>query len=826
MENQNTKKVLSECSNTQCNLYLGCGNSINSMKKMDYLITRGSSDAPAANIISESLNSVGSTLINHQSSTMNDTSDWTTARRKSEVKTNVEIANSQVIPSRDFSDCTAADYGITPEFFTKQCKEESKNILKKLRRRSAIGARGSPENESLIRYIAQQRRMRMQETVLQSSPFQHRNTLLKDKIAAFQSSFKPLEETEEKALHIQTASNTRLHEQSKLSQVWSLEDKSNAFEENLNNKFMNGDDISADIQMHSTRFPSWEPFLSGTNVVSKAILLSPANAVESTSVSLVASPSMGISKSECGAQSTNKELSRNGTSQDSRKKVRFSEKQSLEIFDESKPPITPVDKGHLFSNSLRSVLKKAPVKISPEGLKDLQGSSEEVATPIFPGTSYLKETKNNSPDHQAPLIRTTRTSAKRKCVAKAEEKNLATKTEAKNQPGKFQKAKTSTKPKKAPASQQGKKRKGKKKEQKALYGQRETVSKKPLLSPILEATEDASFFSSYPNTPTLEASTSDDSLSDLPAKFINEIAEDKKSPLHAIKEDSHCQHSSLDLREEDSIPSSFLQLQDLTLNNRKQLLPGYLPEKNPPGKLKSSLNGNEQVVGSDCLSSGAEVQLAELLNMCGTSKNIKAKGASFFTVDFEAELMSESNQVNFERIPRNSRRLTGDFLNTEDLQSQSPGNGAGVPGGNLGGLPPCSLTADDTALLNHLCSIEEKSATKKVRRSMRGRKDAESEGLAWIQIPADDFLGQVPLESGCKVQRRLSSSGPQESTHAVISPSGSRRRRSFCVLGAGKDQSVAFHIQRNRRASLGYKSDRCHRKTSEMKKFLKNQPTL
>ncbi|KAM6432475.1 cell division cycle-associated protein 2 isoform 2-T3 [Liasis olivaceus] len=517
MENQNTTKVLSECSNTQRNLYLGHGNLTNSMKKMDYLFTRGSSGAPVANVctstvISESVNTVGSTLMNNHSGTMNDTNDLTTAKRKSEVKTNIDIANSQVTPSRDFSDSTAADYGITPEFFTKQCKEESKNILKKFRRRSTIGARGSPENNSLIQYIAQQRRMKTQETLSQFSPFQHQNTLLKDKIAAFQSSFKSLEETEEKAIHIHITSNTRPHEPSELGQAQSLEDKNNVFEENLNNKFMNGDGVSADIQMLSTRFPSWEPLLSGTNIMSKAIPVSPVNTVESTSVSLVATPSMGISKSECDPQSVNKELSRNDTSQHSCKKVRFSEKQNLEIFDESKPPVTPVEKGHLFSNSLRSVLKKTPVKILPEGLKDLQGSSEEVATPICPGISDLEELKNNSPDYLAPSIRTTRTSAKRKCVVKAEEKNLATKIEAKNQPGKFQKAKTSMKSKKAPAAQHkfmGKRKRRGKKEQKALYGQRETILRKPLLSPILEAVEDASFFSSHSNTPTLNVSTSD-----------------------------------------------------------------------------------------------------------------------------------------------------------------------------------------------------------------------------------------------------------------------------------------------------------------------------
>ncbi|XP_058050617.1 cell division cycle-associated protein 2 isoform X2 [Ahaetulla prasina] len=699
---------------------------------------------------------------------------------------------------------------LTQSFLQARVKE-FKHVLRKLRRRSTIGARGSPENDFLIKYSAWQRRMKAQETLSQSSPCQHWNTLLKDKISAFQSSFKALEETEEKAVHIPSTSNTRLHEQSTLSQTWSPEDTNNAFEENLNDKCMNGDVISVDTQMHSPRFSSWKPLLSGTNVMSKAVLVSPVNAVESTRVSLLATPSTGKSKSESGED---KELSRSDTSQPSSKKVRFSETQSLETFDESKPPITPVGKGHSFPNSLRSVLKKTPVKIVAEGLKDLQESPGEMATPICTGSFEPEERKTNSPDRQAPLTRTTRNSAKRKCVVQAEEKNLAIKTEAQNQVSKLQKAKTSTKSKKNPAVQPkvaGKKRRREKKkqEQKVFYGPRERVSKKPLLSPILEISENASSCFSYPNTPTLNVFTSDDSLSDLHAKFIDETAEDKKSLPYTVGVDCHDQHSSP--QEEDGLASSFVQLQELALNNRKQWLPGCVSEKISPEKLKSSLNGNEQVVGSDCLSGRTEMQLVELLNICGPSKNIKAKENSFFTVDFATEVMSESNGVNFERSPKSSRRLMEDFLSTEGAESKSPGNSTGVPGGNLGGLPPCSWTADDIALLNHF--EENRNVTKKVRRSMRGLKDAEGVGLAWVEI-------------SCKVPKRLSSAGPQESKHAASSPYGPKRRRSFCALNAEKDQGVTVNVQRNRRASLGYKSDCHYRKNFEMSTFLQNQPTL
>ncbi|NXF75268.1 CDCA2 protein, partial [Sclerurus mexicanus] len=59
----------------------------------------------------------------------------------------------------DFATVTIADFGIAPGSFTKGWKGNSPTLLK-FRRRSTIGLRGSPENNSLIRYLAQQRSSR------------------------------------------------------------------------------------------------------------------------------------------------------------------------------------------------------------------------------------------------------------------------------------------------------------------------------------------------------------------------------------------------------------------------------------------------------------------------------------------------------------------------------------------------------------------------------------------------------------------------------------------------------------------------------------------
>ncbi|NXK85406.1 CDCA2 protein, partial [Formicarius rufipectus] len=64
---------------------------------------------------------------------------------------------------------------------------------------STIGLRGSPENNSLIRYLAQQRSTRQREALPEVCPYKHANVRpLKDRMEAFQTSFESLQEAEVK----------------------------------------------------------------------------------------------------------------------------------------------------------------------------------------------------------------------------------------------------------------------------------------------------------------------------------------------------------------------------------------------------------------------------------------------------------------------------------------------------------------------------------------------------------------------------------------------------------------------------------------------------
>ncbi|XP_040270806.1 cell division cycle-associated protein 2 [Bufo bufo] len=101
----------------------------------------------------------------------------------------------------DFSTVTVENLDITSESFTTKCASDGKSpkSFYKHRRRSTIGVRGSPEMNFLIRQIALQRSNRKSEPEPEGNPFSSpRNSVLREKIAAFRNAFQAVEETEGK----------------------------------------------------------------------------------------------------------------------------------------------------------------------------------------------------------------------------------------------------------------------------------------------------------------------------------------------------------------------------------------------------------------------------------------------------------------------------------------------------------------------------------------------------------------------------------------------------------------------------------------------------
>ncbi|NXC70583.1 CDCA2 protein, partial [Anhinga anhinga] len=91
---------------------------------------------------------------------LEDECSLTPTRDKAEEKSDCGISEKQRNKNVDFATVTIAGFGITPESFNKQSTPESSPTSLKFRRRSTIGLRGSPENNTLVRYLAQQRHNR------------------------------------------------------------------------------------------------------------------------------------------------------------------------------------------------------------------------------------------------------------------------------------------------------------------------------------------------------------------------------------------------------------------------------------------------------------------------------------------------------------------------------------------------------------------------------------------------------------------------------------------------------------------------------------------
>ncbi|NXL42354.1 CDCA2 protein, partial [Podilymbus podiceps] len=121
---------------------------------------------------------------------------------------------------------------------------------------STIGLRGSPENNTLIQYLAQQRSSRQKEAFTQQvSPFKRENArLLKDKIDAFQTSFKSAQEAERETGSSGLSQNkVPLMKERNLDQ-WSekfMSDKSGAdLKENLTSSSKSDTKICAILSSH------------------------------------------------------------------------------------------------------------------------------------------------------------------------------------------------------------------------------------------------------------------------------------------------------------------------------------------------------------------------------------------------------------------------------------------------------------------------------------------------------------------------------------------------------------------------------------------------
>ncbi|XP_050766196.1 cell division cycle-associated protein 2 isoform X2 [Gymnogyps californianus] len=314
-------------------------------------------------------------------------------RDKAEEKSDCGISEKQRKKPIDFATVTIAEFGIT-QSFTKRSIGKSPTSLK-FRRRSAIGVRGSPENNTLIRYLAQQRSNRQKEAFTQVSPFKHENVRsLKDKIDAFQTSFKSVQEAEGET------GFSGLSQVNDASQEAGCSQNKVPFtkERNLDQwseKFMSdnsGADLKEKLRQNLTSSSKSDTKIcailsscqDGTvtepaPAVSKEWIYEQHNPIESLEAVLIRD--ILETGHDFSSDHIAEDVRSNVISDLSRRKVSFAEELSLQIFDESKPPITPpitpLQTGnislseHTQSGShLRSVLKKTPMKQLMDSMKE------------------------------------------------------------------------------------------------------------------------------------------------------------------------------------------------------------------------------------------------------------------------------------------------------------------------------------------------------------------------------------------------------------------------------------------------------------------------
>ncbi|XP_014461934.2 cell division cycle-associated protein 2 isoform X1 [Alligator mississippiensis] len=298
----------------------------------------------------------------------------------------------------DFATVTVADFNITPESFTKQSTGQAKSSLK-FRRRSTIGVRGSPENNTLIRYLAEQKRNRQEDHLKQQgSPFDRQHVgSLKDRIHTFQSAFQSVQEDEGKdclsgLLQEERESQTVCHSQDKspflkrnewaqLNGELTSECKKIAYKESLKQDLCNSDKTFLGIQRCSIVSPPVEASVTVTTAtISTETAYAPPNITESACLSLKAIPSGNILKivqEDFSSGGSSENFRSNTTLQLRGKRVKFAEELSLQIFDKTMSPVTPLQKGNISTieqsqsgSSLRSVLKKTPIKHLMESVKE------------------------------------------------------------------------------------------------------------------------------------------------------------------------------------------------------------------------------------------------------------------------------------------------------------------------------------------------------------------------------------------------------------------------------------------------------------------------
>ncbi|XP_036606351.1 cell division cycle-associated protein 2 [Trichosurus vulpecula] len=296
----------------------------------------------------------------------------------------------------NFSTVTVEQLGITPESFVKN--SPGKSLLKKSRRRSTIGVRGSPETNLLIRYIAQQRSFKnasdsplveASPSIQQASPFRYRNgDSLRERISAFQSAFHQVKENEEKSEHsgpegeVQAADCTKNKspkrcDQPKLCGELPSKRRRISYQRDLKENIADGEKKLTDIQIcHIATFPDTNRTYTcetSTTDHSKESSCDLSVVAQSGCSVLKDTTLKSLSRGKEVAGCAEEERASDAASRHRGRRGQAEKELSTEASSDTMPPTAPAYKGDLSScesSFLRSVLKKTPVKLLLESLQE------------------------------------------------------------------------------------------------------------------------------------------------------------------------------------------------------------------------------------------------------------------------------------------------------------------------------------------------------------------------------------------------------------------------------------------------------------------------
>ncbi|XP_027557744.1 cell division cycle-associated protein 2 isoform X2 [Neopelma chrysocephalum] len=890
-----------------------------------------------------------------RSGSLGNDSCLTPERDKAEGKPDLGTSEEQREKPVDFATVTITEFGIAPESFTKRCKGNSPTSLK-FRRRSTIGLRGSPENNSLIRYLAQQRSKRQKEAFTQISPFKHVNVRsLKDKIETFQTSFESLQEAEGETGFSGLSHGDDSQEGGSSQDKVPFKKEPNL--EQWSEKFLldnSGADLKENFcRENVTRSSKCDPricsILSPNPAVTEPAApkewvygqKNPSESLETVAIGDTLERGHVFRSEQTPADSRSDVLS-----DPSRKKVGFVAGLSLGMLEESKalvtPPATPRQPGNIpfsdltQSGSLRSILKKTPMRQLLDSPKEYlnnavgRGGGEPVPVSYYEKTFEASETENTeSLDFKTPkkkkvtfgevlspeifdqtlpantplrrgaspglssnpsprpgltaeplprldfgcddecveppqdLLETsfaaenpppvenaeaptdkpamvkTRSSAKRKLRAESEQADGSPSgtTNTRNAEGTKNPRKnkiprqtnpTTSAPKKTQRTRQtsyGKRRKRKVK--KSLYGEREMASKKPLLSPIPEIPEVFSSVSS-PDSPKADGLFSDYAVADNPKSWnacedVQDVEGVRgKSSIHAVDVDPSSKDLDVAGPGSSRAGTSLVSQGDLEApSGTEQEVSNIVPDAEggfdtsegfqhgeDEAKESSSLIENEQLQGNllEFLEQQTtDVQEGAQRTQCPQTGSVSGSPAR--------GRRRSSSAIYFP--PVENLEITGIDL---PVSSYNVEEVLCVPRGSFQPFRRKSSASGET----------------RVRRSMRLRKEAGTEGLAWIQLPSE-IPEQPPLPAPApKSRRRVSTSilagsenvqpreqnpGPfpalgkenEDSARPAHGPGRGRRRRSAPTL----PETPWAQTQKRRTTNSVNKKDRNNTKHSE-----------